>query len=113
FDELLGRDGIEEATIADALFRLSANSAAESGSAGAPQVFTLHAELEGMLLRDSFESLLVRWREAGASIVDMSSIHAEVSQRPLPVRRVVLGEIAGRSGTLAVQAPEGAVRAVR
>ena len=113
FDELLGRDGIGEASIADALFRLSANSAAEPGAAGAPQVFTLHAELEGMLLRDSFESLLVKWREAGASMVDMSSIHAEVSQRPLPVRRVVLGEIAGRAGTLAVQAPEGAVRAVQ
>jgi hypothetical protein len=61
-----------------------------------------------MLLRDSFESLLVKWREAGASVVDMASIHARVTRRPLPARRVILGEIPGRSGTLAVQAPEGA-----
>jgi hypothetical protein len=35
-----------------------------------------------------------------------------VTQRPLPTRRVVLGEIPGRSGTLAVQAAEAA-RAAR
>ncbi|HEX4152777.1 MAG TPA: polysaccharide deacetylase family protein [Steroidobacteraceae bacterium] len=126
FDELLGRDGIDESSIAEAVFRLSTAgpaaasapavaSAPASASAPAPapdpatpQVFTLHAELEGMLLRDSFESLLVKWREAGASVVDMASIHARVTRRPLPARRVILGEIPGRSGTLAVQAPEGA-----
>jgi undecaprenyl phosphate-alpha-L-ara4FN deformylase len=108
FDELLGRDGIDESNIADAMFARSADAAAESG---APQVFTLHAELEGMLLRDAFESLLAKWREAGASIVDMASIHARISQRPLPTRRVVPGEIPGRSGTLAVQAAEGGARA--
>jgi len=36
-----------------------------------------------------------------------------VRQRPLPIRSVVMGEIAGRSGTLAIQAPEGAARAAR
>jgi peptidoglycan/xylan/chitin deacetylase (PgdA/CDA1 family) len=111
FDELLGRDGIDESSIADAVFRLSAD--ASETPEKVPQVFTLHAELEGMLLRDSFESLLKKWREAGASVVDMASIHAQVRQRPLPTRRVVMGEIAGRSGSLAVQAPEGAARAAR
>ena len=71
FDELLGRDGIDEATIADAVFRLS-----RCESAPPLQVFTLHAELEGMLLRDAFESLLVKWRNAGASITRMAAIHA-------------------------------------
>ena len=47
FDELLGRDGIDESNIADALFRLSAASAPEP-----LQVFTLHAELEGMRLHE-------------------------------------------------------------
>ncbi len=111
FDELLGRDGIEESNIAEALFSLSADSARASASTSAPQVFTLHAELEGMLLRDAFESLLVKWRAAGASIVGMAPIHAEAMQRPLPVRRVILGEIAGRSGSLAVQAAEGTAQA--
>jgi peptidoglycan/xylan/chitin deacetylase (PgdA/CDA1 family) len=112
FDELMGRDGIDESNIADAVFALSSDSAAGPAPQGAPQVFTLHAELEGMLLRDAFESLLRKWREAGASIVDMACVHAQVTQRPLPTRRVVLGEIPGRSGTLAVQAAEAA-RAAR
>jgi peptidoglycan/xylan/chitin deacetylase (PgdA/CDA1 family) len=113
FDELLGRDGIDESNIADAVFALSADSTGGSAALSPPQVFTLHAELEGMLLRGSFESLLRKWREAGASIVDMAAVHAQVTQRPLPTRSVVLGEIPGRSGSLAVQAPEGAARASR
>jgi peptidoglycan/xylan/chitin deacetylase (PgdA/CDA1 family) len=111
FDELLGRDGIDESNIAEAVFALSDEAAAVTE--GAPQVFTLHAELEGMLLRDSFESLLEKWRDAGVSLVDMACIHARVIERPLPIRNVVMGEIPGRSGVLAVQAPEGAARAAR
>ncbi|MEA3198497.1 MAG: undecaprenyl phosphate-alpha-L-ara4FN deformylase [Gammaproteobacteria bacterium] len=118
FDELLGVDGIDESTIADAVFRLSAASANAAGAAGAAgaavaddlQVFTLHAELEGMLLLDAFESLLVKWRQAGASITRMAAIHERALRRPLPARAVVMGEVAGRSGLLAVQA-EGAAAA--
>jgi undecaprenyl phosphate-alpha-L-ara4FN deformylase len=126
FDELLGVDGIDESTIADAVFRLSAASVSAAGAAGAAgtagaaaaagaasaavadeQVFTLHAELEGMLLLDAFESLLVKWRQAGASITRMAAIHERALRRPLPAKAVVMGEVAGRSGLLAVQA-EGA-----
>ena len=73
---------------------------------GAAQVFTLHAELEGMLLRDAFESLLVKWREAGAALARMATLHELAIRRPLPVREVIMGEMAGRSGLLAVQAAE-------
>jgi undecaprenyl phosphate-alpha-L-ara4FN deformylase len=99
FDELLGRDGIDESTIADAVFKLSASAADRE-----VQVFTLHAELEGMLLLDAFESLLVQWRSAGALVTRMATIRSVVSQRTLPTRAVVEGEIPGRSGLLAVQA---------
>jgi undecaprenyl phosphate-alpha-L-ara4FN deformylase len=98
FDEILGVDGVDESTIADAVFRLSA---ADATPAGALQVFTLHAELEGMLLLDAFESLLVKWRDSGASITRMAKIHELAMQRPLPARAVVMGEVAGRSGLLA------------
>jgi undecaprenyl phosphate-alpha-L-ara4FN deformylase len=102
FDEILGVDGVDETSIADAVFRLSAAGAiaADEGL----QVFTLHAELEGMLLLDAFESLLVKWRDSGASIVRMARIHELAVQRDLPVRSVIMGEIPGRSGRLAVQA---------
>jgi undecaprenyl phosphate-alpha-L-ara4FN deformylase len=99
FDELLGREGVDESTIADRVFALSA----ASGELPV-QVFTLHAELEGMLLLDAFESLLLKWREAGAMVTRMATIRSVVSQWPLPTRSVVQGSIPGRSGLLAVQA---------
>jgi len=96
FDELLGRDSIDESSIAAALFDRS-----EAAAQPALQVFTLHAELEGMLLRDAFESLLVKWRDAGALLTRMAAIHALAARLPLPVRAVVMGEVPGRSGLLA------------
>jgi peptidoglycan/xylan/chitin deacetylase (PgdA/CDA1 family) len=115
FDELLGVDGVGESTVAEAVYRLSEQASAtactgapvaDDATAGAPlQVFTLHAELEGMLLLDAFESLLVKWRESGAELTRMATIHELAMTRPLPHRKVILGEVAGRSGLLAVQAP--------
>jgi undecaprenyl phosphate-alpha-L-ara4FN deformylase len=99
FDELLGRDGIDESNVADEVFRRSA------AATDRLQVFTLHAELEGMLLLGAFESLLARWCAAGAVVTSMAEVHERALERPLPTRRVVMGEIPGRSGTLAVQAP--------
>ncbi len=126
FDELLGRGGIDESNIAEAIFRRSsaANTAEAAGqrtgwaadgkeTSAQPklQVFTLHAELEGLRLLDSFESLLLKWREAGAAVTRMAEIHSLAVQQPLPVRAVVEGEIPGRSGLLAVQSPSTALRA--
>jgi undecaprenyl phosphate-alpha-L-ara4FN deformylase len=103
FDEILGLDGVDESNVADAVFRLSAANASDP-----VQVFTLHAELEGMLLLPAFEQLLLKWRESGAEIMRMAKIRELAMQRPLPGRAVVLGEIKGRSGRLAVQAESAA-----
>jgi peptidoglycan/xylan/chitin deacetylase (PgdA/CDA1 family) len=103
FDELLGRESIDESSIADAVFRLSEKSAA-TGANGL-QVFTLHAELEGMLLLNAFESLLLKWQAAGVTIARMATIHQLAIQRPLPDQTVVMGEVPGRSGLLAIQPP--------
>ena len=100
FDELLGLNGVDESNIADTVFELSTASAEQR-----LQVFTLHAELEGMLLLDAFEALLLKWRNAGALVTRMAAIHAMAMDRPLPIRAVIQGEIPGRSGLLAVQAP--------
>jgi undecaprenyl phosphate-alpha-L-ara4FN deformylase len=101
FDELLGRDGIDESNIADAVFRLSAPSAGTRGEN--LHVFTLHAELEGMLLLDAFESLLRKWLAAGAKITRMAAIRELAIQRPLLDQTVIMGEVPGRSGLLAMQ----------
>ena len=105
FDEILGVDGVDESSIAEAVFRLS-SAAADVPTEDNLQVFTLHAELEGMLLLDAFETLLVKWRKAGAVITRMAHIHELAARRPLPARAVVMGEIAGRSGLLAVSAAQ-------
>lgn len=102
FDELLGRDGVDDSTIAGELFKLSTAS-----SAPPLQVFTLHAELEGLRLLDAFEALLVKWRDAGAKLTRMAGIHGLAMQGSLPTRIVTEGEIPGRSGLLAVQSPLG------
>jgi undecaprenyl phosphate-alpha-L-ara4FN deformylase len=102
FDEILGVDGVDESTVAETVFRLSA-AAGDAGPADV-QVFTLHAELEGMLLLDAFESLLVKWRDSGADVTRMAKIHEFALRRPLPALGVVMGEVAGRSGLLAVSA---------
>lgn len=99
FDEILGLDGVDESSVAEGVFRLSAAAHADD-----VQVFTLHAELEGMLLLDAFESLLVKWRESGATVTRMAKIHEIAMREPLPAHAVVMGEVAGRSGLLAVSA---------
>jgi undecaprenyl phosphate-alpha-L-ara4FN deformylase len=104
FDELLGRDGIDESNIADAVFRLS------GPTPGPPRedqlhVFTLHAELEGMRLLDSFEALLQSWQAAGAKISSLAAIRELGLQWPVPDQAVMMGEIPGRSGLLAIQPP--------
>jgi undecaprenyl phosphate-alpha-L-ara4FN deformylase len=105
FDEILGVDGVDESSIADAVFRVAAAAAAaDADLTDNLQVFTLHAELEGMLLLDAFESLLVKWRESGALIARMAKIHDLAMRRPLPAQLVAMGEVAGRSGLLAVAA---------
>jgi undecaprenyl phosphate-alpha-L-ara4FN deformylase len=108
FDELLGRDGVDERNIADTLWHRSLKSAAASGNL---HVFTLHAELEGMRLLPAFDALLSKWRAAGAQLVPMAAIHALSLSQALTATPMLAGEVEGRSGFLAVQGPNAAVAA--
>src|SRR5258707_247401 len=56
FDELLGRDGVDESILADAVFRLPENTAGGSGEN--VKLFPMHAELEGVLLLDDHLHIL-------------------------------------------------------
>src|SRR5260370_5438727 len=99
-DEDLGVDRVDASTIADAVFRSSA-AAADAQPSDDLQVFTLHAELEGMRLLDAFESLLVKWRGAGAPRRRLATNHELAMQRPFPARAGVSGAGAGGAGRLA------------
>lgn len=93
-DELIGLDGLDENNVHERLLKLTADSDQD-------QVYTLHAELEGMKLAPVFECLLSGWRAQGHVLATLGELQAS-RREPLPRRRVGLGEVPGRSGTLAV-----------
>jgi undecaprenyl phosphate-alpha-L-ara4FN deformylase len=99
-DEMIGRDDITVETVADVILALT------SGAAGAPHVFTLHAELEGMKLLPQFEALLSGWRAQGYRLVSTRTVFESLVTDDLPRHEVVYGEIPGRSGTLMLQGAE-------
>ncbi len=97
-DELIGVDGITPENVADRVLAASADPP-DTG-----HVFTLHAELEGMRLLPVFEQLLAGWHAMGYELVSMGELVASLDARRLPHHCVGWSEVAGRSGTLAVQA---------
>jgi len=99
-DELIGLDGLSADNVAAHLLRLSANAPATS------HVYTLHAELEGMKLLPVFEALLAGWKSMGFDLVPMRGLFDALTLPALPRHELVMDEIPGRSGTLALQGKE-------
>lgn len=98
-DELIGVDGITENNVAEHLLKLTEQAPASG------HVYTLHAELEGMKLAPAFEQLLSGWADQGYELVTLDNYFSALDPKQLPHHDVVLAEIPGRSGTLAVQGP--------
>ncbi len=92
-DELINRDGITVENVADHLLQLT-----ESGT---DHVYTLHAELEGGKWMPVFEKLLQGWQAQGYELVSMQQYLQGLGD--LPRHEVLMREIEGRTGTLAVQ----------
>lgn len=99
-DELIGLDGLTPDNVAAHVLRLSENPQATG------HVYTLHAELEGMKLLPAFEALLLGWREMGYELVPLREMFNALKPELLPRHEIVMGEIPGRSGTLALQGKE-------
>ncbi|MCC6853946.1 MAG: 4-deoxy-4-formamido-L-arabinose-phosphoundecaprenol deformylase [Comamonadaceae bacterium] len=97
FDELLGRDGCDPGNVERAVLAACAQRAG-------PQVYTLHAELEGGKLRPAFERLLGAWAAEGRRCVGLLQAQA-AHAATLPRCTVVAGSVPGRSGMLALQGP--------
>ena len=92
-------DGITIETVSAHLLQLTA-------SANTDQVFTLHAELEGMKLSPVLDQLLAGWKAQGYKLVAIRDIYATLNLSKLPRHEVKFAEIPGRSGNLMVQGPE-------
>ncbi|MBI4290652.1 MAG: 4-deoxy-4-formamido-L-arabinose-phosphoundecaprenol deformylase [Betaproteobacteria bacterium] len=99
-DEMIGLEGISRDNIAAALLKLS-ESPRPTG-----HVYTLHAEMEGGKLAPVFERMIEGWKAMGFDLVSMGEIANKLELADLPRHEVIEGEVAGRSGTLALQGKE-------
>jgi undecaprenyl phosphate-alpha-L-ara4FN deformylase len=98
FDELMGRPEYPDDQIVAHYMSLL--------RADAVNVFTLHAEIEGMGRRGLFQALLAACKKAGVEFIRMDDYARELlaNRAAIPVRDQVLAEIDGRSGFVAAQA---------
>ena len=102
-DELMNRDGITLDNIAEHILKLTAEPSATG------HVYTLHAELEGGKWLPIFEKLLQGWQKQGYELVSLRQYLKNLNVNSLPRREVVMREIEGRIGKLAVaDSPVGA-----
>lgn len=97
-DELIGVGELNADNVHAHLLGLTAASERD-------QVYTLHAELEGMKLRCVLARLIAGWHAQGHTLVSLGEMARAVDPATLPRHRVVQGRIDGRSGVLAVQGP--------
>ncbi|HEX9304442.1 MAG TPA: polysaccharide deacetylase family protein [Thermoanaerobaculia bacterium] len=95
-DELVGSNDRTPDNVHEAVLSLTASSSRD-------HVYTLHAELEGMKWLPTFERLLSGWRRQGYELVSIEALFRSLPPGGLPKHDVVMGEVPGRSGTLAVQ----------
>jgi peptidoglycan/xylan/chitin deacetylase (PgdA/CDA1 family) len=98
-DELMGRPEFPDAAIAGHLLSLL--------RADQLNVFTLHAEIEGMGRRGIFRELLAGCRSAGIEFVrlDEEARRILADRAAVPVCDQLMAPIDGRSGLVATQAP--------
>jgi peptidoglycan/xylan/chitin deacetylase (PgdA/CDA1 family) len=98
-DELIGCDDITDANVHEVL--LDQSQATDYPETG--HVFTLHAELEGMAYLDVMDKLLTTWKQRGCTIGSTHELYQTLDLSALPRHEMLMAEIPGRSGTLALQ----------
>lgn len=64
-------------------------------------VLTIHAELEGGVIRSSFVRLLERFKNDGVRCITLGQVAKEISN--IPACELYMGDIAGRAGKVAIQ----------
>jgi undecaprenyl phosphate-alpha-L-ara4FN deformylase len=101
-DELMGRPGFPDEAIARHLLSLL--------RADRLNVFTLHAEIEGMGRRAIFREFLAACRKAGVEFARLEDEARSLlaDRDSVPVCEQEMAPIEGRSGLVASQAPAGA-----
>ena len=98
-DELIGVDDITDANVHEVLLEQILH--ADNPDIG--HVFTLHAELEGMAYLDVMDKLLTTWKQRGCVIGSTKELFRTLDGDTLPRHEMLMAEIPGRSGEVAVQ----------
>lgn len=98
FDELMGRPEYPDHKIVAHYLSLLREDQ--------PNVFTVHAEVEGMGRRALFRELLTAGKNAGVEFIRLDDLARELlaNREAIPVFDQVMAEIDGRSGLVATQA---------
>jgi peptidoglycan/xylan/chitin deacetylase (PgdA/CDA1 family) len=98
-DELMGRPEYPDDRLVPHLLSLLKPEALN--------VYTLHAEIEGMGRRSIFRNLLAALRGAGVAVVSLEQTARDLlaDRGRIPVCELAQGTIDGRSGLVAVQGP--------
>lgn len=96
-DELLGRPEYPEEKLIDYYISLLREDR--------PNIFTMHAEIEGMAKLNWFKQFLQRLKSHPVNFVRLDEIaqHSLLHPKSIPVCELIQGTVDGRSGTLAVQ----------
>lgn len=92
-DEILGSDGIDAQNVND--FYLSQLKPGLN-------VHTIHAEMEGGVMADSFVALIERLQQAGARFITLGEA-AKLYRETAPDKVLAMGELPGRAGQVAIQ----------
>jgi undecaprenyl phosphate-alpha-L-ara4FN deformylase len=97
FDELIGRPEFPDDAIVPHYLSLLRDDR--------PNVFTLHAEIEGMGKRALFQELLAACRRAKVKFIQLDDLARELlaNRTAIPICDQVMAEIDGRSGLVATQ----------
>lgn len=97
FDELMGRPEYPDEKIVPHYLSLLREDR--------PNVFTLHAEIEGMGRRPLYRALLRAWADRGVQFIRLDDLARELlaDRAAIPVCEQRAAEIDGRSGLVAVQ----------
>ena len=93
YDEVVGRDGVTAAAYNDFILGQL--------KAGALNVLTVHAEVEGRVCLDMFRDFIRRARAVGANFATLGSLVPAADG--IPVGRMERGSVPGREGWVAVQ----------
>lgn len=101
FDEVAGRDGAGPEAFARIIL--------DTLRSDAPNVLTVHAEVEGIVARPMMAEILDGVRERGGRVVPLGDL--VVPGDALPVCPLEWGRVPGREGTLATQGRESSVTA--